>query len=516
MLLAALAVVGARSLGDTGVWYDEAAQIWIAHGLHQYSDVHEAQKGWRDVVRMNRFGNLDPGGYSLLLHAWTRLGTGLVWLRLSPFLFLLAAVAILARHAWELTESRTAALLAAFIPLAYHQVLAFAFEIRAYSMEVTGVVAVGYILHRVVRAPSFGNHLALGCVCGVFLWSRYSFVVVTAAALFALAGARLWNLGRLRDEAENAAGLLVPILNSGALIYRVTLRHHAGTALGGTGGRPGAMQAPEYVRTWLLSGQPPSVVATVLRENFLSPPALPIALAVVGLAAWPWARRWAFLARWPGAASFAAVATMALLAQLFSAALSARGTYPWSINQKWSLYLHGVSMLCALYLGCAAWWAGRQRRWTPLLTGALVLAAAVVAVHAAGFRRVHWADIGPTLSHLEKMTLSPGSVLVTHYEIPTVRYFYELGPFRHDRRYPSVFRFETRAETDAKAPIDAGRECLDYAISPAPPDVLAPRLPGSRLVRVPGPNPPYLIAIEPGTPRPAHCAARPRPPTPSP
>ena len=462
-------MLGARNLGDTGVWDHEAAQIWIAHGLHQYSDVHEEQKGWRDVVRMNRFGNLDPGGYSLLLHAWTRLGTGLVWLRLSPFLFLLAAVAILARHAWELTESRTAALLAAFIPLAYHQVLAFAFEIRAYSMEVAGVVAVGYVLHRVVRAPSFGNHLALGCVCAVFLWSRYSFVVVTAAAVFALAGARLWSLGRLRDEAENAAGLLVPILNSGALIYRVALRHQAGTALGGPSGRPGAMQAPEYVRTWLLSGQPPSVVVAVLRENFLSPPALPIALAVVGLAVWPWARGWALLARWPGCSSFAAVATMALLTQLLSAALSARGTYPWNIGQKWSLYLHGVSMLCALYLGSAAWWAGRRRRGTPLLVAALLLAAAVVAVHAAGFRRVHWADIGPTLSHLERMSLSPGSVLVTHYEIPTVRYFYELGPFRHDRRYPAVFRFETRAETDARLPIDAGRECSSTRSAPRRP-----------------------------------------------
>lgn len=505
MLLFALVALGASNLGDTGVWYDEAAQIWIAHGLHQYSGVHEELKGWRDVVRNNRFANLDPGGFSLLLHAWTRFGNGLVWLRLAPFLFFLATVAILARHAWEITRSRTAALLAGFIPLAYGQVLAFAFEIRAYSMEVAGVVTVGFLLHRVVRSPSFGNHLALGSACAVFLWSRYSFVVVTAAALLALLSARAWTVGRVRDEIENLAGLLVPILNSGAMIYRIAFRHQLGWGADGPGGR-----APEYVKSWVLSGQPVAVAAAIVRENVLSPPALPITLALAGLAVWPLARRWSPLARWPGASSFAAVAAMAVSAQLLSAALSARGTYPWSMSQKWSLYLHGISMLCVLYLGSAAWWAARRWRGTPVLAVAVGLVAALLTVRAASFHRAHWADLGPTLTRLSAMGLAPGSVLVTHYEIPTVRYFYELGPLRRDDRYPAVFRFESRAETEARSPIDARHECLEYVISPAPLDVLAERLPGSRLARVPGPVPPYLISIDAGSPGPAHCTGRAR------
>jgi hypothetical protein len=500
----ALVMLAVHNLGNTGVWYDEAAQIWIAHGLHQYSAVHAEFKGWRDVVRNNRFANLDPGGYSLLMHAWTRLDSGLVWLRLSPFLFFLLTVALLARHAWEITGSRMAALLAAFMPFAYGQVLGFAFEIRAYSMEVAGVVAAGYVLHRAVRAPSLGNHLALGVVCAVFLGSRYSFAIVTAAALLALAVVRVWKLGRPRDELENAAALLVPILNGGLVMYRATLRHHLRWA----GEHPGAMQAPKYVQAWVLRGQPLAAVAAVLWENFFSPPALPIAFALAGLALWPVARRRPLLARWPGACSFVAVACMALFAQLLSAALSLRGAYPWNMGQKWSLYLHGISMLCALYLGSAAWWGSRRWWRAPLPAAVVLLVAMLLTARAAVFRYTHWADLGPALSRLNTMALAPGSVLVTHYEIPTVRYLYELGPFRGDRRYPGVFRFERDAETAARSPIDVRQECLEYVISPAPLDVLAARLPDSRLARVAGPVPPYLISIDAGRDRPAHCAAR--------
>jgi hypothetical protein len=162
-------------------------------------------------------------------------------------------------------------------------------------------------------------------------------------------------------------------------------------------------------------------------------------------------------------------------------------------------------MLCALYLGSAAWWAGR--RWRPgWLPGAvLLLAAVLVTGHAAAFRRTHWADLGPALGRLQAMALGPSRVLVTYYEIPTVRYFYELGPLRGDGRYPGVFRFETRDEFLARSPIDAWQECLEYVISPAPLDALAARLPGTRLTRVPGPVPPYLIGIDTGPGPSAHC-----------
>src|SRR5262245_2711393 len=354
---------------------------------------------------MNRYANLDPGGYTVWLRLWSTAGHGLAWLRLSAYVFLLLTAVLLARWARDLTDSTSAACLAPFILLAYRLVLSFAFEIRAYSMEIAGVVATGYALHRVVRDPSHVNHLVLGLVCSVGLWSRYSFVVVAAAALGALACARAGTLGRGRDELEKLACLLVPFLNSGALIYRVMLRYHAG-GLRAREAHPSsavAIQAPDYVRHWVLRGQPLAELAAVLRENFLSGPALPITLTLGVLALGLVVRRRRALTDWPGARSFPAVATMAFLAQLISAALSLAGVYPWHLGVKWSLYLHGISIVCALYLASAGWWIARRLRVAAVLAAAALAVAIVLTVRGATFRRTHWADVSPALTQLEAM-----------------------------------------------------------------------------------------------------------------
>ena len=512
LLLAATVLLAAHNLGYPGVWYDETVQIWIAHGVDPLGPAGQTLGGWRDVGRMNRYTNLDPGGFSLWLHLWSKGGHGLVWLRLSAYLFFLFMAALLARWAFELTGSSSAACLAPFIPLAYGLVLSFAFEIRAYSLEILGVVAAGYALHRVVRDPSLLNHLLLGAVCSVFLWSRYSFVVVAASALIALACVRAPTIGRSRDELEKLACLLVPFLNSGALIYRVMLRYHVGRLNVGRSSPidPVArtIQAPEYVKPWVLRGQSPGEFAAVLRENLLSAPALPIVLAIGALAWWLLGRRRGrlgpLLAHWPGAQSFAAVATMALLAQLISAALSLAGLYPWNLAQKWSLYLHAISIVCALYLGSACWWLARRTRAAPAFAAVAIATALILTVRGATFRRTHWADVSSAIAQLDTISLRRGSVYVAIHDVPTVRYFYELGPHRGHGSYPEAFRFARLGDGPV---IDARQECLDYVVSPLSLGTLAARFPGVRLSRVLGPASTSLSRIDAEGPPPAHCVA---------
>jgi hypothetical protein len=509
LLLAAVVLLAVHNLPYPGVWFDESVQIWIAQGAYPLGPLDgETLGGWRDVVRMNRYTNLDPGGFSLWLHVWTKGGLGLVWLRLSAYVFYLVMAALLARWALELTGSSVAACLAPFIPLAYGLVLSYAFEIRAYSLEIAGVIATGYALHRVVRAPGLLNHLLLGAICSVLLWSRYSFVVVAASAIGALACGRARAIGRSRDEWENLACLLVPFLNSGALIYRFMLRYQARLLHPGpsdpASGAPPTIEAPEYVKQWVLRAQSPGALVTTLRENFLSGPALPILVALGALACWPLLRRQRALAGWPGSRSFPAIATMALLAQIISAALSLAGLYPWNLGQKWSLYLHAVSIVCALYLASAGWWLGRHTRAAPILATAAMAAAVLLTVRAAIFHRTHWADISPALTQLDTMPLRRRSVFVGIYEVPTVRYFYELGPHRGRGSYPEAFRFQRLGEAE---PIDARQECLQYVVSPLDPATLATRFSGVDVSPTRGRAGRSLSRIDADGVLPAHCAA---------
>jgi hypothetical protein len=507
LLLTSIGVLAVHNLDYPGVWYDEAVQIWIAHGTYPMGPVGAAPGGWRDVVRMNRRANLDPGGYSLWLHFWATRGYGLVWLRLSTFVFFLAMTGLLALWAFELTGSAVASCLASFIPLGYGLVVSYAFEIRAYSLEVLGVVATAYALHRVVRHPGLLNHMILGCVCSVFLWSRYSFAVTVAAALCSLACVRARRVGRSREELENLACLLVPLLNSGALVYRFMLRHQTDRLRiehpSSVGAAAATIQAPEYVRQWLLRGQSLETVTTVLRENFLTPPAIPILLTFGLLVAWPFMRQRRRLTSWPGLASFPAIATMALLAQLFSAALSLAGWYPWYLGQKWSLYLHAISIVCALYVAAAWWHLVPQSRAAAAVAAVPIAVAVLLAIRGVAFHRTHWADVSAALTQLEAMPLRSGSVFVVFYDVPTVRYFYELGPHRGQGPYPDVFRFEGVAES---AVVDARKECLEYVVSPLEVAALSQRLPGVRLTRVSGSASTSLSRIDGVLP--AHCAAR--------
>ena len=185
LLLTGVAGLAIHNLGYAGMWWDEAAQFWISQGLSNYSPPFAEAQGVRDVVRMNRLENLDPGGFSVLLHAWTAFGRGLAWLRSLPFAFFVLAVAAVGLLGWRLTRSALFALAAAATPMLYPAVLYFALEIRAYSMEMAGL-ALG-VLALVLRRerPSVARALLVGLTCAVFLSSRYSFALVTLA----LAGA---------------------------------------------------------------------------------------------------------------------------------------------------------------------------------------------------------------------------------------------------------------------------------------------------------------------------------------
>ena len=153
-LLSSLIILARNNLKYTGMWWDEAAQFWVSQGLSNYAQPFAAPRGVRDVIRMNNSENLDPGGFSLLLHFWTRAGKGLKWLRSLPFLFFVLGAASLGLLGWRLNHSITFALGASAVTLLYRGALYFGFEIRAYSMEMAGV-AVGTLLlvHALEKLP---------------------------------------------------------------------------------------------------------------------------------------------------------------------------------------------------------------------------------------------------------------------------------------------------------------------------------------------------------------------------
>jgi len=502
-ILALLYVLAANNLEYRGIWWDEAAQFWIALGLNSYAEPFSNPAGLVEVIRFNNGANLDPGLFSILLHWWTVLGKSLSILRILPFLFLLVSMISLGLLAWRWTGDRLFSIAACVLPLCYQGITYFAFEIRAYSMEMAGMSVCTLLLVWLLDNASLRKAVLLGLACAVFMGSRYSFF------LFVLALAMAWLLsGRLAGRPLDAAARIrfavfaVLIMAAGTICYYVTLRHQIWSDMRGA---PFGIRAPEYTQLATLRGS--DDVSALVKKNLFSPAALPITLAIF----WSLFLRPGFVRHirasrgaLPAGAGmrFAPVYAMILLFQAISILVSVLGVYPWDIDSRWSaclLMLSAISVLtmCAELLVALRSAAGRgPQRCLPgesarvmawvFAVGIFSLGTANAVSHRNSVEGAHRTSVALQLDQLPAGHLHAASVFVAHFEIPMLRYLYEYGPYAGRKEYPGAFRFEDNSEFRSESTLDASAEGLEYVVSAWTPEQLARRLKGYDVVRVNG------------------------------
>jgi len=495
-LAAGLLAQAVRNLGYRGMWWDEASQFWVSQGVGRYAEPFTPRQGLAEVARRNAWDNLDPGGFSLLLHGWTLVSRGLVWLRLLPFVFFLAGSLALTLLGWRLTRSALFAVAAGAVPSLFPSALYFALEIRAYSMEMAGIAIGALLLVVALERPSPRRSAQLGLACAAFLTSRYSFALAAAALLVALwSGSAGRVAGRARRSRMAAAAL--PIAVVGAAVAGIMLPHQLWPEM--HGGALG-LASPAYTRDGVLLFAPDA--PALLRRNLLSPVALPITLAVVVVLV-GWARR---VTGQPGrvlsdraaglpATRFALLVFVAVV-QALSAAVSLLGLYPWDIGTRWSAYLVAVSTVAAVVLAAElrarllgraagpgrAALPARPRRLEGALVALVVAAGGLgAALHRQSVEGPSRTDLSLQVDRLPRAALAPGRVFVTWYEVPTLRYLYEHGPYAGRPEYPASFRFETLAELKARAPVAANRDGIGFIVTAMPVDEAQARFPGCLL-----------------------------------
>jgi hypothetical protein len=526
LLLAAGAALAAHNLGDVSMWWDEAAQFWVSQGLSNYSSPFTPRSGLVDVARRNCWENLDPGGFSLLLHVWTVAGRGLEWLRALPFAFFLVGAAALGVLGWRLTGSAAFALAAAALPALFSVALHFAFEIRAYSMEMAGIAAGALALAAALERPSTQRSAALGLVLAGFLSSRYSYALFSVAALTGFAAGLRGRAGA-RERASHLAAVLLPVLLAAGLGWWVTLRHQVWPEMrGGVAG----VQAPVYTLHAVLgrSGHD----AALVRRNLLSPAALPLTACILFVML---VRPRAYAAvdglrtpveRMQMRSLFTALYVSILGTLALSAVASLLGAYPWDIASRWSAYLVMVSALAVVVV--AAECVALVRAASPGRAGAgtlarrlgvalALLATVAGATRAATYRydapRGRRSIVAAQVAALPLSAAPAHGVLVGFYEAPVLRYLYEYGPLVGRAEYPRVYRFESGPEWARRTWTDLPGEGIAFVISgQAPADARARFLGGTLRALGPDGDPPYAVvgtgaessAANRGTEAPAH------------
>lgn len=165
-----------RNLMSPDMWYDEAGQVFMAHGLNHWSEPLSPDGSFNDAMNANHDYNQDPGGYTALLYLWCKVSSGHVWLRLLSYLFLLGTIVFACLLSHEILGSRKLAYAGGLMVFALFEGTP-AFEVRAYSMELCGLVYGLWMVFRLSRPAGCGKVLLFSLLLSFFITSRYTMLV---------------------------------------------------------------------------------------------------------------------------------------------------------------------------------------------------------------------------------------------------------------------------------------------------------------------------------------------------
>ena len=166
------------NINDAYLWFDEAGQFWISKGLNHDSAPLQETKELSVTIENNANYNMDPGGFSILLHFWTGISNSTNWLRLLPFIFFIGTIFSFIYISYLWTKNINIALFLGFLPFLFGNVVAMGFEVRGYSMEYFGVIFAIIAVESLKAKITLVRLYFFGCILSVFLTSRYSILVV--------------------------------------------------------------------------------------------------------------------------------------------------------------------------------------------------------------------------------------------------------------------------------------------------------------------------------------------------
>ena len=435
---AALGAFAAWHLWRTGFWFDESDQFWVSLG--SLGPPLSPLGSFRDVILANTVANLDPGGFTIIMWLWLKFATSEVWQRALPFIFFLLGMGCFGWLGWTRRRSIPFAVLSSLVPACDPLLLDYATEVRAYSMEFAGIAIGCVLLDRVTSGPDMRPALLAGVVFALFLGSRYSFGLFTAAAFFALAVTTFTDKSiDRRQAAVRLAAFAAPIAIAATVIFRVSfLLQYKYSIL--------QNDYVQYFAPSTAGGKSWDYIMEMLARNLLGPYGIALTLSALLGAALLTPRRWRERLGVDQISQEDAMFGALSLAALVLSALVWRW-HPWDLTHKWSLWLHGLSAVALVRLaaGVLAWVA------PPSLSGiesdARITAVIIVGILALDLRlathRRGGVTLAPVLAYLERAAPTPGSVAVVSSWRPTLRYFYEYGAFAGSKLYPSSFRFRS-------------------------------------------------------------------------
>lgn len=401
-----------RNLWATELWYDEAGQFFISHGLNHWSEPLSPDGNLADAMVANHDYNQDPGGFTALLYFWCKISSSHVWLRLLPFLFYLGSIVFVCLLSFNILINKKLAYASGLIVFAFLGGN-FAHELRAYSMELCGLTYGLWMVLQFKKMPSLPRALILSLALCLFITSRYTMLVVggilSCFVLYQIVSAYVSHTITLNRCIALVSAYALPLLCVVLLVWRFQMSYQ----------NPGvkAMSYVQYVQPGI----------TVWFFIFIS------ALLICS-------QRWQNDASKSLLAIFVAINAVFIILGFFQ-------ILPWNLKgNKGALFM--LLMYVTAYNSFMSLLNRnkRLRKFLPYLV-LCIWCLYMVAIKSVGIANIYGITAGRTEQIETALSVSGNPVYVSSWNSPEVRYLYEFGSLR-DRAendgYPNRFIFMRR------------------------------------------------------------------------
>lgn len=320
-----------KNITKETLWYDETGQFWMAKGLNHHSKPHTPEKNLSDTLAENKAYNLDPGGYTILLHLWTKINNSPIWLRILGFSFFLLTIFTIFMTGYLLTGSFSFSCLISLLPFLYQNICEYSFEVRAYSLEYLGIGIIFLFLTLFERKKISKIFLLIfGFLISLFLFSRYTFFISISSLGCCLLVNFIHSREYTREKIISYILFFLPIGIMFIIVFFELLSHSPN------------ISPPTYIENIMLNGKNLKHIITLFSSNFLSPAGLPIFIYLLFIFLYSlFSKKKMITAKYY---------FFILFSEIISIVLSFMGKMSWDINSRWSIQLQLISIFCIIFI----------------------------------------------------------------------------------------------------------------------------------------------------------------------
>lgn len=400
------------NISNPNFWFDESGQLLMAKGLNHYSPQFAEHGNLKDVVRNNAEFNLDPGGFTIILHYLSMLSDHYVFLRLIPFVLFLCSMIIITKLSVTWRPKIVLSYFSGFILFVSILLPKYAFELRPYSMEMLVTVLCLYFAYKISNILDSKRYAVVsGSLLAVLLWSRYS-ALFSICALIGIIIYFVYKKGFLKSYIINFIYFLLPIIISAICVFIFTLQYQ------NISGEP-----PPYMQEIMFKT---GVISDILLNKKVFITIIPfVMLTFLYLISF----KNNFLKK--NLKSYRIYFVYTIILNFFFISLSILGKYSWSIIHRWDISTHvlfTIAWIPIIFVIIDVFdvWNKKVGKFVQVV---ILICFLVYTINEA--KDYKFVSYDATYDNIIDCGIEfDSSVLINVSAYPTVKYLFEYGPLK--------------------------------------------------------------------------------------